>query len=1043
MATTVYAIELELRDHGAPVVADATIGLFNRTEDLFSNASSGQKDVILDTGEGATFKAGDLVTISDTAPGTEINIIDSIAGDTLTMVNDLVNTYTTANSAKVDANSVFRWLQNSIVGVTGWASGVIIENGIGRWKRSIDLSRSGNIAEPGKASVAVKNSNRFYDILDTKGIVINGTTFRIFEFSDTTPTQRWTGFCQKPDWDSFSYRIPAQGGHNRRRSNLTTLNTEAEAPATTKSKPIPVMFGKIEKAKMIRVVKKTKTLLNTAGDMGLTAGGDPQGLKLFQVISGSDVSYEIRIFKDGNDNSGNLAAIDTALTDKFIQITEGANEVGVIRRITNVSAYTDANHSITIDINSHFKDDLSISGDTWIKILEIDRVYQNDTFPLKSFLDSDLNEISDPLELYAFDDDNNEFTQIPHHSLSTLVGANNNKIDAQSEFFEKNPDTLNSFIIKPVDNVQLTPDLSENGANQEWPGIPAAFKIQDGFYKSTNTAATITNISTGTILNITDRDGTSVFNATYKNSNIAQNGVSLQMALDFTMPDYPEGFTADAIFFMVLSDWDETIIAGSGGKGTAISTKRVFGGLVTRFFRIDWATTGKLELKNFPDFYFTTNIPSTFNQFFYKDDSNTLLTSGFLTIPIIPDGDQDKYENFAPNRGLIVFSRTIAAGPAAEIDEDVNINAMAVLFQKNLDIKDAIFSGVSGRIFNDTWGSRKTAADLMESPIDFLEHICRLQNWTETSFMPTDGWGKNYPAKPFIKTAGDGSFDATDPEFTVVKNFNAARQVITQQSGFTDRLKRSLCKNFFLANWIDATGNECVKRIIKTNQTGLDTVTLNDITNRASIRIREANPANIFPELFVLFDFDQGTGSFTNAIRISNVDADNPTPTEKQDFIEGMVGSKAEEVWDRANALWKKTLRLNKPPSDLTELLWAIGPDSQAIAEDYIVNLIDWADNVFIQFQLPKEKCKTWEETHRFELTLIHQTNSIAIECLLTSIEFDPNPPFHATIQAIMFKTPLPAEFSLVDQLGAIGGDSDWIDKLDAIGGDSDKIDQL
>jgi len=1043
MATTVFAIEIELADHAAPVVSDITIGLFNRTDNLASNASSGQKNVTVD--DGSVFKIGDLVTISDTAPASEINSIDSIAGDVLTMVNNLANTYTTAATAKVDANSVFRWLQNTIVGLTGWAGGIIIENGIGNWSRSIELEGGGNIAEPGFASVAVKNGNKFYDTLDTKGIVLNGKTFRVKTFSDTTETQRWTGFCQKPNWDSFSYRIPAQGGHNKRRANLISLITDTNAPSTTKSSAIPATFGEIEKAIMLRTKRNTKTLFNTADDMGLTAGGDPQNLKLFQVISGSGTSYELRLFKNGNDNSPNLAAIDTALTNKYIQVTEGANGTGVFRKIINVSAYTNANHSITIDIQSHFEVDLSITGDTWVKILEIDRVYQNDTFPLKSFLDSNLNEITAPLELFSFDDTNKEFTQIPNNSLSVVVGSNNNKIDAEAEFFETNPDTLNSFIIKPVTDLQLTPDLdnSNSGANGEWPTLAVGLtKIQDGFY--TNLASgTITNIVTGTLANINDRDGTSLFTATYKTKAVnSGESPSMQLAIDFKLPAYPINHIADTIFFLILMDWDRVINSGVGTRATSINIKRIFGDETNIHTKVNWGS-GKFLLENVPDFYFTTNIPATSNKSFFKDQGTTLLRTGYKVVaPFGLSGDKDKYENFQRNRAIINLSRTFTL-QIADHDETININAMAVLFQKNLDIKDEIFSGVSGRIFNDTWGGRKTAADLIESPIDILEHICRLQNWTESSSMPTDGWGKNYPSKPLIKTSGDGSFDATDPEFTVVKNFRSSRQLINQQAGFTDRLKRSLCKNYFLANWIDANGNEAVKRIIKSNQTGLDTVVLNDITNRGSIRIVEPDPAKIYPEPFVLFDFDQGLKDFTKAIRVTNVDFVNPTAQQKQDFIEGVGGPSAEDIWDRANALWLKTLRLNKPRSDMTEALWSNGADGQNQGFDFIVNWLDWMSNVKIELQLHYDKVKDWEETHRFELTLIHQTNSIAIECLTTRIEFAPNPPFAATVQAIMFKTPLPVAYALVDQLNAIGGDSDLVDKLDAIGGDSDKVDKL
>lgn len=68
---------------------------------LTENAASAQKDVVV--ADVSDFEEGEYVRIQDDAPQHEHNQIDTIDSDTktLTMVNDLANSYTTTNSAIV------------------------------------------------------------------------------------------------------------------------------------------------------------------------------------------------------------------------------------------------------------------------------------------------------------------------------------------------------------------------------------------------------------------------------------------------------------------------------------------------------------------------------------------------------------------------------------------------------------------------------------------------------------------------------------------------------------------------------------------------------------------------------------------------------------------------------------------------------------------------------------------------------------------------------------------------------------------------------
>jgi len=84
---------------------------------LASNASSGQKNVVVSNGTGVNFWIGKIVNISDTS-ASEQNTIASISGDTLTMVTNLSNTYTTAHLAKItykDNKERLKWAGNALL----------------------------------------------------------------------------------------------------------------------------------------------------------------------------------------------------------------------------------------------------------------------------------------------------------------------------------------------------------------------------------------------------------------------------------------------------------------------------------------------------------------------------------------------------------------------------------------------------------------------------------------------------------------------------------------------------------------------------------------------------------------------------------------------------------------------------------------------------------------------------------------------------------------------------------------------------------------
>lgn len=85
----------------APQTATGLYVIFMEQSLHASNTSSGQKDI--EVVDSSKFRAGDVITIVDDAPGTEDKTIDTIDSttNTITVTVNLTNSYTTANNARV------------------------------------------------------------------------------------------------------------------------------------------------------------------------------------------------------------------------------------------------------------------------------------------------------------------------------------------------------------------------------------------------------------------------------------------------------------------------------------------------------------------------------------------------------------------------------------------------------------------------------------------------------------------------------------------------------------------------------------------------------------------------------------------------------------------------------------------------------------------------------------------------------------------------------------------------------------------------------
>jgi len=810
-------------------------------------------------------------------------------------------------------------------------------------------------------------------------------------------------------------------------------------------KTVPISFGKLAKAQFVRTANKDTTIQNI-GFFGFL-NATPQGVSIFKVDSVTDsLNYTIKVSDNLYGETSPL--LNNNIVDSYLFIVEDTNEKGSFRRITAFasSGADKLAGVINVTIAKHFENDLTSS--TWLSIRQIEQDYQSDVWEGKDFLDDSGSVIAETPTLFSFDTETDLFISLPQVGVKIKTGANNNLLDIDADFFDSSPDNLTGFyIIKPASVSALSDGDLSAWNNAEHPSAQNIAKDTSGIYKSLATTGEGTSythvisaqsvlVSPNDVAKITDEDSTTFGQISFRERLDAETSTTqigiVVAAFSLSLPAIPGNLSSWTNLNLVVNyDYAGDFVSGlpssfwSRNANLMVYTRRFVGASTntTNLTGLSPLAEGSADsnaahqAKMFLDEYFS-DAPTTNNEFFFKQADTTILVQGYKSIDLGAVLTDDGLYDAAQEMVLFVranINSSVGTAGNMIIDHTLKVYEIALLFEKAVSIKNEIFSGLSGRIFDDSWDGRKTSANLITGPVPILEHVNRLQNWSENNKSPADGWGKGYAFGAKIRLSsvlasnaasaqknvtvtstegkrfrqgdvvfimdsgpnseqnridtiagdvltmetnlansyttangavvdGSGSFDGgTDTDLDAISGFLPARQVLSEQEANTDRLKRSLAKNFWMGVYVDKHGRECVKRLLRADQNinPSETLTLSDMVDRRSIKIINPNPSDVFAEPFVRFNKNSATGEFESAIRVTNVDFENPTGAQKQTFIEGLEGGSAELLWDKANALYLKVNQITNPPSDMTDLSWVDAfdvEDREVMATDYITN---------------------------------------------------------------------------------------------------------
>lgn len=581
MSTIVFGVEVVLRDSSSPVTADAAIGLYNRTSNLDGDAAASQPDITVD--DASDFNIGELITISDTN-ASETRTILSIAGNKITVDANLSNTYVEGSNGKVYAGSVFRWVQNSISGVSGWQHGILTKNGISNFGRGADLRNGGNIASPKACNISILNTNKFWNTIKGKTIYFNGLEFRIYEFTDTAKNIKWSGVCENVSWDATTYKFNVKQFYNNRKANIIS--------STEEDIVIPATFGVHDSAKLVQTVKTEESVTNSSL---VSTSLSPANLSVFKINSCTNLTVGIQIA----DVIYGTPTLD--LVGKYIKVLNGDNE-GSVRRILTATCNFPSSGIVSVTIDAYFETDLIATN--YVKIMDYVYTYDADTAPCKGFLNEFYDTTDSEHQISIYSEDNKRFYLIGNSAFEITSDADKNTVSLAPKFIYKNPDSVVAAQIKSMATAELAETLTT------W-GITGYTRAASGIFVPSAYGTSIENVSSANLNHCLNRDYNSYASISYRAVYVPS-----MVAIEFDAPSLPENIEYDTLMALVKSKMTATFVTGPLDVRFKFTLyHRLFSGSSTQImqYQTGWITltSGSVdhETDNSPDYYYTTNAP--------------------------------------------------------------------------------------------------------------------------------------------------------------------------------------------------------------------------------------------------------------------------------------------------------------------------------------------------------------------------------------------------------------------------------------------------
>ena len=931
----------------------------------------------------------------------------------------------------------FRWVESTLTGGVSvpYKEGILLKGSFKSLEQSADFSYGGNVAQTAGTEAYIDNTSLFWKKLSTLGITLHGCKAEVVELVNdasvavNTETIRLYGEVNLDSWSVSTYRIPIVSTTYQRNANILEIIDTVNYPDADESligTPVPATFGTFNGgryAKLKRTANRediafySKNFYTLPGTLimfnatGLGSNGVTDYPVMTTWVAGDTVplTYTVKLAFTGALYSQWFSGAGMVLQTGFFDVSSYFNTLylkvtagpmaGKYRKITNATITDCSTDSslLNVTVADYFEEVLAgntlanATDQAWVQFVSIARDYAGDTQPCAGFTDDAGTVLTSGFELYAYSDDakvsiaatdvltpikKNPFAylRLPDYaySLPPFPATGSNKLSIDVKLFNNSVDDMNSFTIMPM----TAPTLLNTADAATW--LDSSFtRVVPGLYRNSGTVGPSYTLEAGALENMLDHDRQSMYHIKLYTDDNSKSRVAFIIL--FKLPPIPEGLTFDNVYFM-------PDIQVNQYYSVYIRTQKWFGPGIGN---IDFLPAN--ELMSLPDWYFTNptaarygenpaTLPLKNKNFYYTglnyyESGPSIHITGYENFSISEINDKKDY-NAIDKVALISFYNIIDAVS----NGDLRYYKFTVAFRKQVSVTEAIYTPILGRVFNDTWGSRKTATDLISNPIDLLEHVCRLQNFNELSINP----GKQYPTTPLINTTTNwGGFDNVN--LATAKTYKLSFQVFEESDGWIEKIKRDICNLCYVASYTDIDGKECVASILPGTIIPTESITLLDVPEGTTLGdVQEPSVKNIFCEPFIRYAYDTAFENFTKIMRITDV----CKATYDASYTPGVPVATAQALWTACRGLYTNYTHIEQAPTEKTDM-YMIYEDADAA--DYLTNWIYWMSRKRQELTIRYDKSGvgSWNVGHHFYLNLPHQTNGINQHCIVERIKPD------------------------------------------------------
>ena len=706
-----------------------------------------------------------------------------------------------------------------------------------------------------------------------------------------------------------------------------------------------------------------------------------------------------------------------------------------------------------------------------------------------------------------------EYILVPQFGYDVTGLQDNNQVTIEAWLFENEPDTMLSYFGQPIDPDTL--ELMRDNPSVYQSDVTVSKRIQDGLfivsgqYAFPNASVTLTGREY-----VADRDDQTRCDLTLSDEdyNDATHVAEYILGVEFVLPSAPEQLKYDRAFlgldirssvrpqaFNLQGDANVKAWVNKRrfiGTGTEVLDQSTYG---RYYFDINNEDLVSGRIDDMLDQYFY-NTRDLKNLFFYVNPvkESTIIGNEFLTIrnrELFQIDDYDRNYKIG-----IMFYRKLGNGGAnaplyPPLVDGVDFQQICVFFEKKIPIGEALYTTCRGRIYNDTWGSRKVPADLIDNPADQYEHACRLQSWADAGDTSVE-YGKAYSSSALINVAsGELSYDNLSGTFTdgeqITGGTSTATAYIHRDNG-TDKMLITRVSGVFQDDE-EITGGGSgatadVNGAVRRAEGGFDSPRLNDLRDRRySYQILDYAKSwtkrfkqdmllaswsvgyiNEYGEECMAFLPKVDSDTITDSITLADVpDGMNPSgvtePQPKDVFCEPFV----RYAWNPGAKKFDGIISIKQVhrgaySSDYTpgfgsgegeqfwtfchEQLWdryhQIETPPSNLTDQYFISTYDdakWFLTTWLDWMLVRrvtvpvyyEKGKDWHVGKHVYLTLPHQTDGVQQEAVIERIR--KHRASNTCEVSLAYWVETPADFYIKDVMytAGEGADADWKDTMD------------